>query len=459
MRRLGRVVVPLLFAAAVFIAYWFARKNPDVIDQLDLDRKATLRVLLFLTWFPLIFFIIRAVDVVAFDVLASRKRNVRAPVLLREIVSIALFLLLLAWTISSIFDYRVTAFLATGTVLAAVLGLALQETLGNLFAGIALHLDDSFELGDVIRSGDTMGIVEGVRWRGTHIRTFNNNVIIVPNSMLARERLEVFPRSNPNARILQFGIDYNVAPASVIGVLTQAASNVDGVEKGMPCFARVAGFAESAVVYEIKYFTADYSLRDRIDADIRKAVWYALKRNAIPIPYPIRAMQRYQAPQPRHHPDHDEIVERLGRVDILSPLSAEARDAIADAARIHVFSKGETIIRHGTSGDSMFIVHEGTVSVRVSGGEVAQLEAGAFFGEMALLTGEMRAADIVALTDVITVEIAKDALNPVLHDHPELAAMFSAKVMERRGTLDSLRESGKEEESTILSRIRAYFGL
>jgi small-conductance mechanosensitive channel/CRP-like cAMP-binding protein len=459
MKRATRVVVPLVVAIALFGVYWFLEQNGSFIDDLGMHRHTASRVVLFITSVALMFFVVRVVDLLAFDIIVSRRGRVRAPMLLREIVSIGLFLILLAWAISSIFDYRVTAFLATGTVLAAVLGLALQETLGNLFAGIALHLEDGFQLGDVIRSGDYLGIVEAVRWRGTRIRTFNNNIVIVPNSMLARERLEVFPRNGMNARILQIAIDYHVPPATVIGVLTQAASNVEGIAREMPCFARIGGFGDSALVYEIKYFTTDYSLRDRIDADVRRAVWYALRRNGIPIPFPVRAVQRYEEPAP-HHPAHHDLLGRLAAIDILSPLPPEALRAIADAARVHVYSKGETILRHGTEGDSMFVVHEGTVSVRVDNDEVARLEPGDFFGEMALLTGERRTADIVAVTDVVAVEIAKDALAPVLLDHPELAASISAKVMERRGSLDALRDEAHEDEQhSVLSRIRAYFGL
>ncbi len=459
MKRATRILVPLLIAVTLFGLYRFVQDYPSLASSLGAQRATITRALLFVTCLALIFFLVRAVDLVAFDVLVRRRRNVRAPMLLREIVSIALFLILMAWAISSVFNYRVTAFLATGTVLAAVLGLALQETLGNLFAGIALHLEESFELGDVIRSGDYMGIVEAVRWRGTRIRTFNNNVVIVPNSMLARDRLEVFPRNAMNARVLQISIDSHVPPATVIAVLTQAASNVDGVEREMPCFARIGSFGESALVYEIKYFTADYSLRDRIDSDIRRAVWYALRRNGIPIPFPVRSVQRYEAPAV-HHPDHADFLGRMAAIDILSPLSPEALRKIAEAARVHVFAKGETILSHGTEGDSMFVVHEGTVSVRVDDDEVARLSPGDFFGEMALLTGERRTADVIALTDVVAMEIAKDALAPVLLDHPELAASISAKVMERRGTLDALRDEGRDEEQgSVLSRIRAYFGL
>jgi small-conductance mechanosensitive channel/CRP-like cAMP-binding protein len=457
MKRGTRVLVPLLVAVTLFGVYWFVQQSERLVDVPAAQREAVARVLLFVTCLALIIFLVRTVDLVAFDVFV--RRRVRAPMLLREIVSIALFLILMAWAISSIFDYKVTAFLATGTVLAAVLGLALQETLGNLFAGIALHLEESFELGDVIRSGDHIGVVEAVRWRGTRIRTFNNNVVIVPNSMLARERLEVFPRKSMNARVLQIAIDSHVPPATVISVLTQAASNVDGVEREMPCFARIGSFGDSSLVYEIKYFTTDYSIRDRIDADIRRAVWYALRRNAIPIPFPVRSVIRYEAPAVRH-PDHSDFLGRMAAIDILSPLSPEALQMIAEAARVHVYSKGETILRHGAEGNSMFVVHEGTVSVRVNDDEVARLAPGDFFGEMALLTGERRTADVIAVTDVVAMEIAKDALAPVLLDHPELAASISAKVVERRGTLDALRDEGREEDhGSVLSRIRAYFGL
>ena len=459
MRRSSRVVLPLLGALILFGLYWFIRENEDLFSTARFDQKRIENIALFLAFIPSILFLVRALDLLAFDVFASRRGHVRAPMLLREIVSIALYVILFASVISTIFDKKITAILATGTVVAAVLGLALQETLGNVFAGIALHLEDSFEIGDVIRSGDQIGVVEALRWRGTRLRTFANTIIILPNSKLAHEPLEVFPRSNLNARVLQIAIDYSIPPATVLNVLTQAASHVDGVSSVVPALARVAGFADSAVTYEIKYHMNDYSQRDRIDADIRKALWYALRRNGIPIPFPIRSLQRYQPP-PMHQPAEAEIVQRLGGIDILSPLSREEFQSIAVAARVHTYSKGETILRQGAEGDSMFIVHDGVVSVRVGDQEVARLGEGDLFGEMALLTGEMRAADVVALSDVVAVEIAKDALRPVLHDHPQLAASISTKMTERRGSLDSLKAASREEaERTILSRIRAYFRL
>lgn len=450
-RRASTLFVPLLFGVVLLGAYWLVREQ-------QILNETALRWLFFIALSPLIFFVVRLFDFLTFDVV-SRRRSVRAPLLLREMFAVILYFVLFGWAISTILNYSVTGFLATGTIVAAVLGLAMQETLGNLFAGIALHLEDSFETGDVIRSGEFIGVVEDIRWRGTRLRTFNNDIVIVPNSALARERVEIFPRNNFNARLLQFKVDFNIPPAQVIAILVQAAENVEGVAQEIPCIARVGAFGDFATVYEIKYFMRDYSQRDRIDADIRKAVWYALRRNNIPIPFPTSAFANYLPPADRHSVNADEILVQLRQVDVLSPLSDEALRKIAMSARVHRFSRGETLIRRGAESDSMLIVHEGTIAVRLDDRELAQLGPGAVVGEMALLTGETRTADVVALTDVTATEIAKDALQPILQDHPDLAAAISAKVAARRGTLSSLPIADVEEEEGMLDRIKAYFGL
>ncbi len=460
-----RLLVPLLLSIALFIVYTFAAKHfPASWEQFLGDGY---RGLLFAAFVPLIFVAVRLIDALVFDIILSQRKKKTAPRLLRDVVALGLYFGLFSIATSKTLGFSITGWLAAGTVIAAILGLALQETLGNLFSGIALLMEDSYVVGDVVKSGDYIGVVEGVTWRATKMRTFNNNIVILPNSQLARDRFEVFPRDRLNGRTVQVGVDYNVPPATVINVLTQAASHVDGVSREIPCFARVASFGDSAVVYDIKYYTRDYSTRDRIEADIRKAVWYALRRNNISIPFPISSVMPYKPPQ---HDEHDveteDVRARLQEVDILAPLAEGALDLLTSAAEVHYYSKGETILRMNTAGNSMFIVHTGTVSVRIPDDsqagrhEVAQLGPGAIFGEMALLTGEMRTADVVALTDVTAVEISKEALQPIMKDHPDLSKIISAKVTERRARLNELQApTPEEEELTLLTRIRSYFGL
>jgi small-conductance mechanosensitive channel/CRP-like cAMP-binding protein len=468
-RNAASYFIPLSLSAiffALFVVFSHFRKKPLTLYPYGDIRLYLSQGLHFLGWVALIIFVVRVVDAFVFDLVMSRRRNVVAPQLLRQIVSIVIYLFLFASALKIIFDYDVKTALTGGAVLAAVIGLALQDTLGNLFSGIALHMEGAFDIGDVVHSGDYIGVVESVTWRATRMRAFNNQAIILPNSVMARERLEVFPHGQLNARVLPFGIDYNVPPATVIGIVSQAAAHVEGVSRELPCFVRVANFADSSVIYEIKYYTRDFSRRDHMDADIRKAVWYALHRNKIAFATPVRAFQNYTPPEVSQDVPAEEVSVRLAEVDILSPLSEEARRTIAAATRVHHYAKGETILRHGSAGDSMFVVHSGTASVRLPDDsdqgwhEVAQLGPGTVFGEMALLTGETRTADVVALTDVTALEIGKDSLQPILTDHPDLVETITAKVVQRQDHLDSIRSgSPEEEELSIVERVRAWFGL
>jgi small-conductance mechanosensitive channel/CRP-like cAMP-binding protein len=466
-RNLRSYFVPLILSAmffALYIAFSHFRRKPLTFEPYGDIRPVLSEGLHFLGLVALITFVVRVVEAFIFDVVLSRRRD--APQLLRQIVAIILYLVLFTGALKLVFDYDVKAALTGGAVLAAVIGLALQDTLGNLISGIALHMEGAFDVGDVVHSGDHVGVVESVSWRATRMRGFNNQMIVLPNSVIARERLEVFPRGQLNARVLQLGIDYNVPPATVIGIVSQAAAHVEGVARELPCFARVASFADSSVIYEIKYHTRDFAHRDRIDADIRKAVWYALYRNKIAFATPVRAFHAYTPPVVGHGVSAEDVLARLREVDIVSPLSEEARQTIAAATRVHFYSKGETILRHGAAGDSMFVVHSGTASVRLPDDsdqgwhEVAQLGPGTVFGEMALLTGETRTADVVALSDVTALEIRKDSLQPILSDHPDLVEAITAKVIHRKGHLDAIRSGEHEEEQTsVVARVRAWFGL
>ena len=457
----SRVYFPLTLTLILFAAFWPLRDKPLEVQGFG-DMHPYLQ---FAAYAALIFLLVRLIDALVFDVVVSR-RQVAMPQLLRGIISIVLYIILFGSAFSTIFRIDLRSALTGGAVVAAVLALALQDTLGNLFAGIALHMEETYEIGDVVHSGDHMGVVEGVSWRATRIRGFNNQVVVVPNSVIARERLEIFPRNNLNARVISVGIDYNAAPATVIGILTQVATHVDGVARERPCLARVSSFGDSAVIYDIKYFTRDYSGRDRIDADIRKAVWYALRRNGISIPFPIRSFQPYSPATGEHQVTPEEIFQRLRAVDVLEPISDQGLQTISAAVQMHFYSKGEAILRHGTAGDSMFVVHVGSVGVRVPDDsltgwhQVAELGPGTVFGEMALLTGEMRTADVVAMTDVVALEIGKESLHPIMAVHQDLAGAISHQIMLRREHLELLRAADREqEELTLMSRIRLYFGL
>jgi CRP-like cAMP-binding protein len=139
---------------------------------------------------------------------------------------------------------------------------------------------------------------------------------------------------------------------------------------------------------------------------------------------------------------------------------------LAQAATNHVFAPGETVIRAGDPGASMFVVHNGRVSVQLSENgrsrTVATLSEGAFFGEMALFTGEPRTANIVALEETEVLEIGHAAMKQVFDTNPDLVESLSHIIAERRQALAASadRTAGDEDESAgILSAIKRFFGL
>ncbi|MCA1606362.1 MAG: cyclic nucleotide-binding domain-containing protein, partial [Acidobacteria bacterium] len=164
--------------------------------------------------------------------------------------------------------------------------------------------------------------------------------------------------------------------------------------------------------------------------------------------------------------DGGAIVERLAAVDIFAPLSTEETRMLAQAATSHVFAPGETVIRAGDPGSSMFVVHNGRVTVQVSENgrprTVATLSDGAFFGEMALFTGEPRTANVVALEETEVLEISHAAMKQVFDTNPDLVESLSHIIAERRQALAASQDfaaGAKDESAGLLSSIRRFFGL
>src|SRR5437899_2597623 len=120
---------------------------------------------------------------------------------------------------------------STSAIFGVIIGLALQDTLGNFFAGISLHADRPFQVGDVITVGQQKhtGVVESITWRAVKIRTFQNHIVLVSNSSAAKEAIEVCPRDNLNARLVYFSTLYSDSPAKTIHIVREAVRDAENV--------------------------------------------------------------------------------------------------------------------------------------------------------------------------------------------------------------------------------------
>ena len=132
----------------------------------------------------------------------------------------ALVIALFAVTATLYLQERILAATAVGAV---IFGLALQDTLGNLFAGLAIQIEKPFRVGHWVTIGGKDGLVSEVTWRATKIRTKAGNFVIVPNSTLARDTITNYSEPTLDTRIeIEVGASYDTPPNDVKAAIHDA---------------------------------------------------------------------------------------------------------------------------------------------------------------------------------------------------------------------------------------------
>jgi len=471
----NKVVLFCVATAMVLLAIYFIFKFDQGIRdllsaQMGFATKAnTIVAILRLVSFAILaYLVVRALNVLIFGLVFRFRRGFEAPTLVRNIFSIVAFTALFFVIFTLIFpEADLGAVFTTSAIFGVILGLALQDTLGNFFAGISLQADRPFQVGDVITVAQLhTGVVEEITWRAVKIRTFQNHIVLISNSTAAREPIEVCPRENLNARLVFFNTLYTDSPAKTIHVVREAVREADNVSQKVTPIVRVRNLGESGVDYEVKYWLEDYAKYNDTDALVRQRIWYAFRRAGLTFAYPTRTLVVERKPKTPERDVAGAIVERLAAVDIFAPLSAEETAMLAQAATSHIFAPGETVIRAGDPGSSMFVVHNGRVEVQLNENgrarTVATLSEGAFFGEMALFTGEPRTANIVALEETEVLEIGHAAMKQVFDNNPDLVESLSHIIAERRQGLaasEELSAANKYQSAGLLTSIKRFFGL
>jgi len=424
-----------------------------------------LRLVLFAT---LAYLGVVALNTLIFDLLLRFRRGFETPALVRHVFSIVTFTVLCLLIFNMVFPkVNLGALFTTSAIFGVILGLALQDTLGNFFAGISMQADRPFQVGDVITVGALRhkGIVEEITWRAIKIRTFTNHVILINNNTAAKEPIEVCPHSNLNACYVFFNTLYADSPTKTIHVVREAIRGIHNVSRIMAPVVRIRNLGDSGVDYEVKYWPEDYTIHEDTDALIRQRIWYAFRRANLNFAYPTRTLLVERKPRPGHGDINDGVIlERLAAVDIFAPLSREETAMLARAVTSHVYAPGEVFIRTGDPGSSMFVIDHGRVSVQLSEDghirTVATLGEGAFFGEMALLTGEPRTSDIVALEETKVLEIGHAAMKQLFDTNPDLVEALSLIIAKRKeGLVASARPIAATPNVSdgILSAIRRFF--
>ena len=368
--------------------------------------------------------------------------------------------------------WEIGPLLATSAIGTAIIGLALQDVLGNVIAGVALQAEKPFKVGDWVEIGDVMGEVVEMNWRATKLATLDYDYMIIPNSMVARDRIRNFAAPTlSEARHLHVGVEYGQPPGKVRSVLMEAIQGAEGVLPTPVPEVWVVKYGDFAITYEIKFWLDRFREHPEIQDNVMTRIWYYFKRNGITIPFPIRNVFHYRLTQgfvqDVLQPGSPEVIGILRDVQLLQPLNEEELSALSNRLRAALFTAGETLVRQSEPGASFMIIVSGKVSVRVDDSEVATLSDRNHFGEMSLLTGEPRSATVVALVDTRVLIIDRDCFESTLKANPAVVNALSKELeriqaenlatLQARGVADP--DAKPRTAGVLLSLVKRFFGL
>ncbi len=408
------------------------------------------------------------------DAQASAVRS-RTPRLLVDIVRLCFVLIGMVMVYSGIWQKDVSPLLTTFGVGSLVVGLALQDTLGNLFAGLALIFERPLAVGDWVQVGDTVGKVRQITWRSVRIVTRELNEITVPNSAISKDRIINY--SSPN-RLYGFkvtiGFSYDAPPSVVKEMLLATARETPGVVATPAPDPRTLEFAASSVTYELRVFIDDYDHLTDVRNDLMSRIWYSARRAGIQIPYPITTIHKTEIPY--QHPARDaeeRCKEVLRTTELFHELTDSEVDLLAREVSIDRYGKGEILLREGEVGDYFFVILDGTCSVVVAsshGGPigVAAVGRGDVVGEMALLAGTARSATVRATSEVKAARVGKSSLSALLAQRADLVQVLAHYTAKRATEIEEARviesqivrtRSGEIDERALGERIKRFLGL
>lgn len=259
----------------------------------------------YLVWlwiFVPIALVLRLAALYLFDYHLKLRRAVTLPTMISGVATWVAYFVVGLIIFRALFpDTKLTALAATSAVGSLVLGLALQPILTNFFAGLVIAAERPFRINDWIKIGDTEGRVTAITWRTTHLRTRNNDNLIIPNAKIAEDQVFNYYRPHPlHLERIYVGVHYKAPPYRVRRVMTDAMHGLDGVLENPTPDVYVISFDDSAITYELRIWVEDVANMPRIASDARARIWEAFKQHGISIPYPIRTLEL--APRERRRP-------------------------------------------------------------------------------------------------------------------------------------------------------------
>jgi small-conductance mechanosensitive channel/CRP-like cAMP-binding protein len=403
----------------------------------------------------------------AFVVLGQQPRESK---LIQDLLAALIYLAAIFAVVANVFDLPVKGLLATSGALAIIIGLALQSSLADVFSGIVLNIERPYRAGDWIILDDTVqGAVIETNWRATHILTGNQDVAIIPNSVVAKSKLvNCSTPTRTHRASIRVRLEPSLRPAAGCNLLKEVLLGSTHILRAPEPTVTIKDVSAEMIDFELSYSVADIGAVDRAQNELFDRVYRAAAAAGARFSPRLAGASGKAAAEDKEQLG---IPERLlAGISLFSTLTAEEKGALASQMQRRNYKPGELIVRKGAILQALCIVSYGVLvgSVEENGHkiEVIRLAPGDYFGEVGLLTGEPLNGELTALTRVMIYEISKDALAPLLKARPSMAEELSESLASRRlanrSVLDHQDHKEQHEErlaDRVAANIRRLFSL
>ncbi|MGI9102605.1 MAG: cyclic nucleotide-binding domain-containing protein [Terriglobales bacterium] len=425
--------------------------------------------------------IINLLSLLLFDVSLPLVR-LHTPRIMRDLLTALAYLGSAMWLLSRA-GMSLSGIVTTSAVLTAVIGFSLQDTLGNIMGGLALQMDKSINVGDWVQIGSTQGKVTEIRWRHTAIETRNWDTLILPNSMLMKGEVVVLGRRTgqpiQHRMWVYFNVDFRVPPSEVISVVESALRGepIPNVAPEPPPNCITWEYKDSYINYAVRYWLTDLLKDDPTSSVVRVRIYFALRRAGIRLSIPAQGLfvtpQTHERKEEHQERDIARRLQTLRRVELFHSMNDQELRKLAERLSVAPFTCSEAMTRQGAEAHWLYIITKGSGEVLITGDDgirksVATLRAGDFFGEMGMMTGQVRSATVLALEDTECYRLDKNAFHDILQNRPEIAENISHVLARRRVELEAIRDNLDAEarrrrlqpaQADIFARMAHMFGL
>lgn len=250
-----------------------------------------------LSFIVLITVLIRLAHIYIYLYLFLANMSVGVPRLIANLLTLLFSTFIISWIAADVFGFHIATVLATSAIFTIVLGLALQDTLGNLFSGVALQIERPFQLGDWVEvnngSDKWVGQIQEITWRATSLISFSDELIVIPNKTIAQSQLLIFSPLHKPARFNQvFRFKFDVSVTEAKAALLEGLSLVPEILRDPEPRVLLMEITESWITMKVFYSINDYGSRYRTGDRVIGHILDVIRKKQLTLATPTLSLLR-----------------------------------------------------------------------------------------------------------------------------------------------------------------------